>query len=201
MPNPLTLIDTVTPGALAGFGTEDAFAGYVGGRWADLPVIERDYPHHYFVSIAIAANEKAEFADFEQGDFQSVPELITWLKEMHGEGVWRPGTYASGSVLEKILPEILRVIPRNNLRVWGALWDGNRNIPAGWDAKQYTSGPNAETGGRNIDLTVVREGFWPIHAQPAKRHIPHTVPRVWKSPVKATVTFDPANGHWDAKGV
>lgn len=153
----ITLVDTVTPSADKAYENGDtAFAGYVGGYYADLPTIERDYPHHRFVSIAVNDSEDAEFCDCEQGDL-SPGQVTAWIMRMHERGVWRPGVYASASTLESVLPTLSHRLPRAQYRVWGADWNGRRDVPNGWDAHQYASNPD----GRNVDLSVCLDSFFP----------------------------------------
>ena len=184
----ITLLDTVTPGALP---TGDyAYAGYVGGHWADAAEIKAKFPGHYFLSYAVAPGEVADFCDCEAGDF-TPEQVIPFIREMHGKGIWRPGVYGSASTLSTLLPSVARALPRSMYRVIGASWNGQRTIPPAWDGHQYADhGPNGE----NYDMTVVRNDFFP-------RHVTHPDTRLWRSPVHARVTFDPQTGDWQAHGV
>lgn len=135
----------------------DWVAGYVGGFWPTFsPEVER-YPQlnkqGRVVSIAVNAAENARILDCENGDATPV-ECGPWLKRMLAGGVRKPGIYASLSEMPAVIASInASGIDRASIVLWVADWDGIADVPAGYEAKQWSDhGPNGENYDRDVAL-------------------------------------------------
>jgi hypothetical protein len=186
----IALIDTVTPGDLRGFSEGDAFAGYVAGSFADLATIERDYPGHRFVSVTPDPDDVAEFCDCETGDLVAA-QVIPWILRMHKGGIWRPGVYADAARLPEVLPDLARKLPRTLYRVWGADWNGEANVPEGWDAHQYENDK-----ARDVDLSVCLDSFFPTLSPPKPKPAPVKPPAEEAYSARVTLVRKGADNKW-----
>ena len=186
----ITVLDTVTPSTLP--HGDFAYAGYVGGHFADAGEIERMFPHAHVLTYAVHPDEKADMADLESGDFPvSQPQVtVNWVLKMHQEGVWRPGIYASLNTFQttSVLKELSKRLPRNMYRLEYAEWNGQRVIRPGFDGHQLADhGPHGE----NFDVSVVLDNFFNNI-----KHVKASMPK----PV-AEVRYDPSKHSWAVRGV
>lgn len=172
------MFDSVTPSAIGRLASTspDAVAGYVDGRYRDIAALERDYPNHRHLSIAVTARDDADCLDIENGD--AVPaEAPGWLRRQHARGVARPWLYANTSTWPAVLRYVqLAGIPRGAFVKWRADFDGVQELQGDDDAKQFTD----HWQGRNVDASVVRDEILELlgpHTPPKKRPRPHPVRR------------------------
>lgn len=183
----ITVLDTVTPSILP--KGNFAYAGYVGGHFPDVTGIRRMFPHAHVLSYAVHPDEKADFCDFEAGDFQAA-DVVPWVVKMHSQGVWRPGVYAALNSFEttSVLHDLGRRLPRDMYRLEYAEWNGQRVIRPGFDGHQYSDhGPQ----GQNFDMSVVKDDFFNN-----VKHVKASMPK----PL-AEVKYDPSTHTWAIQGI
>lgn len=144
--------------------TAQAVAGYVGppsniNRYVTFPaVVARFYSHAHCFSIATHNFLLAACLDVETGD--ATPDQAPgWYHYALAAGHWRPCFYANASTMPAVKAALVGAgIPRASYRLWVAAYPGTGpNIPAGFDAHQYTDhGPNGE----NYDISVCTDDFF-----------------------------------------
>lgn len=135
-----------------------AVAGYVDGTWADYTAMVSAFPHDRHLSIAARPSDDADCLDVETGDAkpQDVP---AWALRQHHRGVWRPVVYASTNVWPQIEEELRKAnLPGVFVRRWLASWNGQADVPAGYDAHQFTDRAN----GQNVDESVCLDDFFGV---------------------------------------
>lgn len=177
------MYDTVTPGAVGRLASTspDAIAGYIDGRYKDLAELERLYPNHQHLSIAVSAGDDADCLDVENGD-ATPAQAPGWVIRQHARGVARPVLYADLSTLPIVMLKVASAgIARRSVRLWMAHFDQVPNVPDGYDGHQYTD----RWQGRNVDASVVLDDFFelppaPAPVKPRPRHRPVRVPRPLK---------------------
>ena len=159
----IEMFDTVTPSAIGRLAStsSDAVAGYVDGRYKDLAQLERDYPAHRHMGIAVRATDDAECLDVETGDAQPW-QVAGWVLRQHSRGIVRPCIYANLSTMPAVKRELATAgIARQSVRLWVAAYDNDPSIPAGYDAHQWTD----HWDGRNVDASVCLDDFF-SHSTP-----------------------------------
>jgi hypothetical protein len=164
--SPKVMYDSVDVGEIP--SDAKAAAGYVGGSWPTFEngELKARCPDALLVSIAVASRHKAEELDIEPGDAtpRDAPGFV--LRE-HGNGIERPGVYAAVSEMEgSVLDE---------LDAGGIATDAYRIHTAHTGAGKHICGPSTcgllrvkadstqwtfNSGGRNLDESVVRPSFW-----------------------------------------
>ncbi len=171
----IRMFDTVTPAAIGRLASTspDAVAGYVDGRYRDLTQLENAYPGHHHMGIAVTARDDAECLDIETGD--ATPwDAPGWVRRQHARGVARPCLYANESTMPTVKVVLQRAgIERQAVRLWMAHYNGVTDVPAGFDAHQYTD----HWEGRNVDASMCLDDFFSLPAPhpgkaaaPARRH-------------------------------
>jgi hypothetical protein len=158
----ITMYDTTEPSLLP--SDAQAVAGYIGppsssNRYVDFgEIAHRFYGHAHCLSIAAQAFLIAACLDVETGDANP------------GQA---PGFYANLSTMPALIGALRGAqIPRSEYRLWVADWDGVAELPAGYDAKQYTDhGPHGE----NYDISILRDDFFP---KPKPKKLPKPHPKV-----------------------
>lgn len=158
----ITILDSVNPSAFGRLATTstDALAGYDDGRFNDIAQIERNYPGHRHQAIAVFASDNGDWLDVET--FDATPSQAPgWVRRQHARGLARPGVYANQSTMPAVQRALEAAgIARNSVRLIVAHYDGIPQIPAGFDAKQYTD----HWEGRNVDASVARDDFFDMAA-------------------------------------
>lgn len=139
----LTMFDSVTPANVPHPCV--AFAGYVAGNdWPEnFKELGERFPHARKLSITLTATAKANVLDVEPGG--AMPsEVPGWVEREWAAGVAHPWVYAPLSWWPAINAAIERAEwsrrQRKRIRRWQAHYDGVREIPRGYDAKQYQTG-------------------------------------------------------------
>lgn len=158
-----------------------AVAGYVNGNYANIDQIRKRFPRTRILEISVTGTEAHQAYDIEKGDYN--PEQAGELFESaKAAGIWRPCFYADLSNMPAVKASLdPHLKERSEVRLWVAYYNGLADLPAGYDAHQFT-----ETAlGRNLDESVCADTFF----QPAK-------PAPDKA-AAAKVTFDTDSGSWD----
>lgn len=170
-----------------------AVAAYINGEYANYEEAKKRFPHARILRISVTGlNTVADAYDIETGDYTAdhVPSLY---KLAHYAGVWRPCFYAQ---LSGVMPAVKKalntvVAAREDVRLWVAYYNDTAELPAGYDAHQFT----CTALGRNLDESLCASTFF----QAAK---PAPVVEVKPAePWRAEVTVDTQSGHWDIKGL
>ena len=134
----------------------EAVAGYVDGHWPDFAAVARAFPHDRHLSIAARAADDADCLDVESGDANPA-EVPGWALRQHRRGLWRPVIYASASSYPAIEEELRKAgLPGVFIRRWVADWNGLADVPAGYDAHQFTD----RAAGQNVDESVCLDDFF-----------------------------------------
>lgn len=152
-------------------GPDFAYAGYVGGLFTTLPDLERLFPGHRLLSIAVNASEDADCLDIEKGDAR-IDEAPDWFKRQVRRGVHRPALYCSASdmvALESAMAA--HSIPRSEYRLWSAHYTGTRHLCAPFscgfgfheaDGTQFTD----KSRGHSLDESVLNPEFFDKPVKP-----------------------------------
>lgn len=151
----ITMFDTVTPSAIGRLAStsSDAVAGYIDGRFRDLPQLAIEYPGHRHFSIAVFWTDDGDFLDVETGD-ATPAQVPAWVKRQFDRGSHFVGLYANGSTWPAIFQALLAAgISPHRVVKWLAQPTGKPHIPPGFDGCQYSfTGPQ----GQNVDESI----FW-----------------------------------------
>jgi hypothetical protein len=174
----ITILDSVNPSAFGRLATTstDALAGYDDGRFNDIGQIERNYPGHRHQAIAVFASDNGDWLDIETSD-ATPSQAPGWVRRQHARGLARPGLYANLSTMAAVERALAAAgVARNSVRLIVAHYDGIAQVPAGYDAKQYTD----HWEGRNVDASVALDDFFdmasiakPKKRPPAKKKVIH----------------------------
>src|SRR5690242_10317159 len=114
----ITMFDSVTASALP--AGDFAYAGYVNGRFANIPQIRARFPGSDILSIAVFASADADCLDIEQGD-ATPAEAAGWVVRQLARGAARPCLYASVSTMNQVVAAMHAAgVPRSQLRLWSA---------------------------------------------------------------------------------
>jgi peptidoglycan hydrolase-like protein with peptidoglycan-binding domain len=101
-------------------GPDFAYAGYVGGLFPTFPELQRRFPGHRLLSIAVNASEDAECLDIEKGD-ATVEDAPGWFKRQVARGVAFPVLYCSAGNLIALESTMAAAgISRLAYRLWSA---------------------------------------------------------------------------------
>lgn len=147
-------------------GDAQAVAGYVGGRWPTFSRLKAMFAGaQKRVSIAVSADEDADYLDVENGDATNA-DAVLWFKRQRGRGAKRPGFYTSVSNVSALLGVLQRAgVSRADCRLWTAHYTGVAHLcsPKCWlgmpvkaDGTQYTS----HALGRSLDASVTTPAFY-----------------------------------------
>lgn len=144
-----------------------AAAGYIGGSWPTYEngSLRRRCPHSRLVSIAVASSHDAECLDVEPGD-ATPADAPAWVRRQHARGIERPAVYAAAGEMGAVLSALDAAgIHPDEYRVFTAHVGNGKHlcgpgtcglIPVKAHATQWTW----TSGGKNLDESVVRPGFW-----------------------------------------
>jgi hypothetical protein len=133
-----------------------AIACYRNGDTANEHQARLRFPHARILPISVTGAVPCECYDIERGDYtpDHVPELLRLA--LH-EGITRPCFYASLSVMPEIHQQLKSTgIPRTRIRLWVAYYNGNADLPAEYDAHQFTN----RALGRNLDESICSDTFF-----------------------------------------
>lgn len=159
-----------------------AVAAYVNGRFANVDEARRRFPHARILGISVGGIVAADCYDIERGDYTpaQVPELY---KAALDGGIWRPCFYAQLSgVMPAVRDELRPIIKdRADVRLWVAYYNGQADLPAAYDAHQFTD----RALGRSLDESICNDQFFKPAGAPAAADW-------WE----AKVGVDRRTGHW-----
>lgn len=114
-------------------------AGYVNGKYANIPALRARFPRAVIVGISVSASANAGVVlDVERGD-ATAAQAPAWVKMRRRAG-FDPTVYCSASVLADVVAAF-RHADVDQPHYWIAKWDNNPSIPAGAVAKQYENTP------------------------------------------------------------
>lgn len=142
-----------------------AYAGYVGGRWPTFPELERLFPGHYLLDIAVNSSEDARCLDIENGD-ATIADAPAWVQRQLDRGVFQPVLYISASGIAELDAVMSAAgIGRADWLLWSAHYTDVEHLchvqTCGFslfqaDATQWTS--NAR--GISLDQSIVQAHFF-----------------------------------------
>lgn len=149
-----------------------AYAGYVGGDWPTFAELERKFPGHHLLSIAVNASEDAECLDIEAGD-ATIAQAPDWVKRQIRRGVFRPVLYVDASNMKALQQAMAAAgVPGNAWRLWTAHYLNKAHLCAPWscgygiheaDGTQWTD----KALGLSLDQSVLVPDFFDKPVKPA----------------------------------
>ena len=151
----ITMYDAVTVANVPGDCA--AFAGYVAGnQWPEnYHELRERFPRAQGATITLTPAAKADVLDVEAGG-AAPAQVPGWLEREWAAGATRPKVYAALSAWPSIDVELRNRgwsrSKRRRFGRWLADWDGVREIPRGYDGKQYQTG--------SYDVSVVKHGLF-----------------------------------------
>ena len=159
---------------------------YVDGLYANEAKVRARLPKAKLYGITVFGKTgKDIFAcDCEKGDM-TIDKAASWVEEQIRLGVDLIAVYADLSTWNTGLREKLAV-HGNRIKRWVADYDGVKEVPAGFDAKQYQGGVT-----QKVDSNVANPDFFTPYKPPVVK--PSGVARF-------SGTVDLANGVWTIKG-
>ena len=134
-----------------------AVASYINGQYANHTEALKMFPHARHLGISVTGIIAAQCYDVETGDYtpDHVPALFEEAKKA---GVWRPCFYADLSHMPAVREQLAKVAPaRGDYRLWAAYYNGQSDLPAEYDAHQFTD----RALGRSLDESICHDNFFP----------------------------------------
>lgn len=162
----ITLLDSVTSSAFGRLASTspDALAGYDDGRFNNIAQIEREYPNHRHLAIAVFASDDGDCLDIETGDARP-EDAPGWLRRQHARGIARPWLYANESTWPLVTERLQQAgIARASFVKWVAVFNEQANLQDDWDAHQYTDHWHQ----RNVDASVCKDDAFDFLNPPVK---------------------------------
>lgn len=188
--------DSVSPAGMQ--KGNSVYAGYGAGSFADMTEIKTLFPGKLYLEITPFVGP-GDCLDIETGD--AVPaDAKTFIDQWHKVNTVKPVIYANASTMPAV-KTALASVPRTSYFLWVALWDGNPSIPAGYDAKQYSSTPG-------YDSNTFDDVMWPaaVPAPPVLHPAAPAPPGHWVRGAAMVGTgetgafyltfYNPATGQW-----
>lgn len=178
-----TMYDSVNPSGIPSGAT--LVAGYVNGRYANIPAMRKRFPDATVVGISVTASyDGGTVLDVEQGD-ASPSEAPAWVQMRRKAGV-DPTVYCNTSTW----PAVREAFTKAGVaqpHYWLAHYGVAAEVPSGAVALQYKSTSE-------YDESVVTS-YWPGVDQ--KKPVPSTKPKVSLKHVVYAAEHDPtaAQGH------
>ncbi len=144
-----------------------AAAGYVGGSWPTFEdgSLRKRCPHARLVSVAVASSHDAECLDVEPGD-ATPADAPRWVREQHLRGIERPIVYSAAGEMNAVLEALDNAgIHPDEYRVWTAHVGNGKHLcgPSTCgliSVKAHGTQWTFDSGGHNLDESVVRPAFW-----------------------------------------
>jgi hypothetical protein len=176
--------DDITVSSLPSGGSY-AYAGYTAGLWPTFHELERRFPGHRLLDIAVFASDNATCLDIERGD-ATIAEAPAWFERQVARGVYRPVLYIQASGL-KGLEQVMAAhhIPRHAYRIWSAHYTNKAHLCApkscGYglseaDGCQWTS----TALGINLDRSLLLPNFFDPRPAPPKPPTPKPATPSWQ---------------------
>lgn len=174
------MYDAVTVGNIP--NGPHAVAGYINGDFVTVPELRKRFPHARVLEISVGGIVPAHCYDIERGDYNP-DQAAELFKVAHEHDIWRPCFYADLSHMPAVKASLETVIPnREAVRLWVAAWDGISQVPAGYDAHQFTD----KALGRDLDESVCLSDFFgPVKPAPKP-----------DKALRAVVEVDPDTNTW-----
>lgn len=148
-----TMYDSVTADSIPVSAT--MVAGYVDGRYANIPAMRTRFPHARIVEIAVFhTTDDGQVLDVETGD-ATPAQSVSWVQMRRRAGA-DPSVYCNTSVLPSVITEFKNA-GVSQPHYWIAHWDNVATLPAGAVAKQYA---DSKMVGHEYDVSVVVD-YWP----------------------------------------
>lgn len=132
----LTFYDAVTVGNIPADAV--AVGAYVDGSFANETAVRDRFPTARILTITVRGIVGPNACDCEPGDLTDA-QAISWVEASLAAGIWRPCVYADLSHWEDGLLAALEKYG-DGIRRWVAHYDGVPDVPAGYDAKQFSTG-------------------------------------------------------------
>lgn len=149
----LTMFDAVTVGNIP--ADAQYVALYIDG-YNNYPAGKARFPHATILTITVAG-AVADCCDCESGAMTPAG-AVQWVADRLAAGAWRPCVYADASTWDGDLWAPLEHYG-DKIRRWVAAYPGTGvNIPAGYDAHQYSTG--------NLDTSVCLDNFFAAKPSP-----------------------------------
>lgn len=163
-----------------------AVAAYINGQYANIDEARKQFPHARILGISVGGEVPADAYDIERGDY--TPEQAASLFRIAQEhGIWRPCFYAQLSGVMSAVRQSLNTVvkSRADVRLWVAYYNNQADLPAEYDAHQFTD----RALGRSLDESICRSDFFPA-AKPQPKRQPR--PEWWE----AKVGVNHQTGEW-----
>jgi hypothetical protein len=169
-----------------------AVAAYINGDYANYEACKKLFPRARLLTISVTGDVVADCYDMEKGDYPNDKAAELYRTAKNG-GVWRPCFYAqlSGNMpAVKASLNTVQGIVRDDVRFWVAYYNGLADLPAGYDAHQFTK----SALGRNLDESICADTFF----KPADKAVDVPVSEPVKVPINLDVslTYDPHTDSW-----
>jgi hypothetical protein len=162
---PRKMYDSVTVSEIP--ADASAAGGFVGGSWPtyESGELRKRCPRARLVSIAVGSSHQAECLDVEPGD-ATPGDAPSWVRQQHARGIERPAVYAAAGEMGAVLFALDAAgIHPDEYRVWTAHVGAGKHLcgPSTCgliSVKAHATQWTWESGGHNLDESVVRPGFW-----------------------------------------
>lgn len=139
-----------------------AIGVYVDGDFANEAAGRHRCPHALVLPITVHGRVGTPCVDCEAGDL-TVAEAVRWVELSLAAGVFRPCVYASADTWESqgLLAALAKYGSR--IRRWVAAFPGTgANIPAGYDAHQFSDA-------NGVDTSLIADDFFVSAPKPAPK--------------------------------
>ena len=158
----LIMYDAVTAANLPSDAKYAAY--YASGGFENEAAVRAQCPHATLLGISPDGAQVGEACDCESGDLTPA-QAEAWVAGAIARGVYRPCVYANLSTWNSGLYAALEG-RGSTIRRWVAHWDGVVSVPAGYDAKQYSSDPE-------IDVSALLDNFFDSKPKPKPKPVMH----------------------------
>ena len=177
-----TMYDSVTIDQVP--NAPHAFACYINGRFANEKEAKQRFPHARILTISVGGNVAADCYDVENGDYHP-DQAAELFNTARNAGIWRPCFYADLSNMPAVQGALSSVVhDRSEVRLWVAYYNGQTDLPAEYDAHQFTD----KALGRNLDESICRDTFF--------KAVPPAPPKPVDKAYAAKVLLDVDSGTW-----
>lgn len=149
-----------------------AYAGYVDGRWPTFPELQRRFPGHRLLDIAVNTGGNATCLDIENGD-ATIEQAPDWVKRQIVRKVHRPVLYIGAANMKALeLTMDAHGVPRSAYRLWSAHYTKTKHLCAPFscgygvteaDGTQWTN----RALGVSLDQSVLNPEFFDEPVKPA----------------------------------
>ena len=184
-----TMYDSVTEDVIP--KEPHAVAAYINGQYANFEKCRKMFPHARILTISVNGLDViADAYDIEKGDYQP-DETARLYQTAKAHGIWRPCFYAQlDGTMPAVKADLNKIVglQRADVRLWVAYYNGQPDLPPGYDAHQFTD----RALGRNLDESICADTFF----RAAKPEIKKPA-----EPWRAEITVNTDDGEWSVKGL